>query len=74
MKINEMTPRQFAHDLAAGWLASAYRGGTGDLDDLTPAQKREVKAQIAKLHNRLVEQANLDSSPLDETTGLRFPW
>ena len=74
MRINELTPREFAYDLAAGWLASAYRGGTGDLDDLTPSQKRAVKEQIAKLHNRLVEQANLDSSPLDETTGLRFPW
>lgn len=66
MKINEMTPRQFAHDLAAGWLANAYRGFTGDLDDLTPAQKREVKAQIAKLHNRLVEQADLDGPTLGD--------
>lgn len=66
MRIDGLTPRQFAHDLAAGWLANAYRGSTGDLDALTPAQKREVKAQIAKLHNRLLEQVDLDSTPLGD--------
>ena len=66
MRINELTPREFAYDLATGWLANAYREATGDLADLTPAQKREVKAQIAKLHNRLVEQANLGNMPLGE--------
>lgn len=66
MRINELTPREFAYDLAIGWLANAYRGFTGDLDDLTPAQKREVKAQIAKLHNRLMDQANLNGTHLGE--------
>ena len=66
MRINDLTPREFAYDLAAGWLANAYREATGDLADLTPAQKREVKAQIAKLHNRLMEQANLNGAHLGE--------
>ena len=66
MRINEMTPREFAYDLAIGWLANAYRGFTGDLDDLTPSQERAVKEQIAKLHNRLLEQADLSGSPLGD--------
>lgn len=64
MKANDMTPRQFAHDVAIGWLRSAYQGHTGDLDDLTPAQKREVKAAIAKLHDQLLGKARLDGTPL----------
>ena len=65
MKADNMTPRQFAHDLAVGWLRAAYQGHTGDLDDLTPAQKREVKAAIARLHDQLLSEANLDGIPLN---------
>jgi len=36
------------------------------INELTPAQKREVKAQIAKLHNRLMDQANLNGTHLGE--------
>lgn len=67
MRVNGMTPRQFAHDLAVGWLKSAYNGATSDLDDLTPAQKVRVKEAIAALHNRLVEQADLDVFTLGES-------
>jgi hypothetical protein len=59
MKIDGMTPRQYAHDLALGWLRNAYNGNTGDLADLTPSQKARVKEAIASLHKRLAEQADL---------------
>lgn len=61
MKIDGLTPRQYAHDLAVGWLRNAYSGFTADLDDLTPAQKERVKEAIAALHNRLAEQADLNN-------------
>ena len=64
MKTNDMTPRQFAFDLAIGWLRAAYQGHTSDLDDLTPAQKRDVKEAIAKLHDRLLDQSGMDGLPL----------
>lgn len=64
MKANNMTPRQFAYDLAIGWLRAAYQGHTGDLADLTPAQKRDVKEAIAKLHNNLLDKSGLDGLPL----------
>jgi hypothetical protein len=66
MKANDMTPRQFAHDLAMGWLSAAYKGFTADLEDLTPAQKRDVKAAIVKLHDRLLQESGLDGLPLGE--------
>jgi hypothetical protein len=64
MKANDMTPRQFAHDLAIGWLKAAHQGYTSDLDDLTPAQKRDVKQAIAKLHDQLLDKSGLDGLPL----------
>jgi hypothetical protein len=64
MKANDMTPRQFAHDLAIGWLRAAYQGHTSDLDDLTPAQKRDVKEAIARLHDQLLVKSGLDGMPL----------
>lgn len=66
MKIDGLTPRQYAHDLAVGWLRNAYNGFTSDLDDLTPAQKVRVKEAIAALHNRLAEQADMNTTPLGE--------
>lgn len=59
-----MTPRQLAHDLAMGWIKSMYRGHTGDLDDLTPARKRDTLAALAKIHDRLLEDSGLDGLPL----------
>lgn len=66
MQIDNLTPHQYAHDLAAGWLKNAYNGLTSDLDDLTPAQKHVVREAIADLHNKLVEQADLDELFLGE--------
>jgi hypothetical protein len=66
MKANDMTPRQFAYDLAAGWLRAAYLGHTSDLDDLTPAQEAKVKAAIATLHNKLLVESGLDGALIYE--------
>ncbi len=62
MKINSLTPRQYAYDLAVGWLRNAHNGYTSDIDDLTPEQKMKVKEEIVKLHNQLIMKANLESS------------
>lgn len=59
-----MTPRQIAHDLAMGWIKAVALGQTGDLDDLTPAKRRDTIAALAKIHNQLLEDSNLDAIPL----------
>lgn len=62
-----MTPRQTAHSVAIDWLRNAYEGRTSDLDDLTPAAKRDTRRAIAKLHNQLLEQSRMEGTELDTT-------
>lgn len=64
----EYTPREAAHDIAIGWLRHAYLDVTNDLNYYakTPAQKRELKNAIAKLHNRLLSESKLDGMALNE--------
>ena len=66
MKIDNMTPRQFAHDLALEHLRQVGHGYTSDLDGLTPAQRREAIAALARLHDFLLDRSGLD--------GLAFPF
>lgn len=60
-----MTPRQRAYSIAIDWLRNAYRGNTGDLDELTPAVKRDTLEQIAKLHAELLDRSDLYGNYLD---------
>ena len=63
-KINDFTPKQFAHDLAAGWIAAVYNRQTSDLADLSDWQESEVRRHLAQLHERLLSEAKLDGLPL----------
>jgi len=64
MKIDGFTPKQYAHDLAIGWISAIYHGHTSDLSDLTDAQQRAVREQLSKLYERLLSSANLEGSPI----------
>lgn len=66
MKINGFTPRQFAYDLAAGWISAAYQQRTGDLQDLTESQMNEVKQHLARLYSKVLNDAGLDGLPLSD--------
>ena len=61
-----LTPKQRAYSIAIDWLRNAYVGNTADLDELTPAVKRDTLAQIAKLHAQLLERSGLDGLPLNQ--------
>lgn len=62
------TPREAAHDIAIGWLRNAYNGATADLAsyDDRDRYERELKKQIAKLHNRLLRDSGLDGSEIGD--------
>lgn len=66
MKIDGLTPRQYAYDLAITWLKNAHNGFTSDLDGLTPSQKVQVKKAIAKLHDQLAEHIDANTISLSE--------
>lgn len=61
-KKSEYTPREIAHSIAIDWLRNAFLERTGDLDtfNLSPSATRKTRHQIAKLHNKLLEQSSLD--------------
>ena len=63
---NSLTPRQHAYSIAIDWLRNAYVGNTADLDELTPAVRRDTLAQIAKLHAELLNRSGMDGLPLAE--------
>lgn len=60
------SPKEAAFDIAIGWLKAAHDQITGDVARYsnTPAFERALLPQIAKLHNRLLEQSKLDGLPL----------
>lgn len=64
LKANGHTPKEEAIAIAVGWLHNAYFNKTGDLDKLTGAERREVKKQIAKLHNSLAEKIGYKDSAM----------
>lgn len=63
------TPKQEAYDIAISWLRNAYEGKTNDID-ATPARARDIRRQVAKLHNRLMAAGKLDGLPLNEEVTL----
>lgn len=63
-RINGYTPKQLAHEIAIGWLREVHADRTGDLSGMTESQRREVKDQIARLHDRLLSDSKLDGTPL----------
>ncbi len=64
----DLTPKTVALDIAVGWIAAAYRGHTSDMFDgsitengrHSDAFERQVKRQLAKLHNRMLRGMNDD--------------
>ena len=66
MRIRDYTPKEFAYEQAISGLVSAYKNTRGELDDLTPAQTREAKRAIAKLHNKLLDNSRLNGIGLAE--------
>lgn len=62
------TGKQVAIDIALGWLAAAYRGETNDVGYYasTPGLQRDVRREIAKLHNKLLDESELDGIALEE--------
>jgi len=71
------TPKQAAYDIAIGWLKQAHEGVTADLQyySRTPDGNasmvfdRELKKQIAKLHDRLLEQSGMDGMCISSDEG-----
>ena len=69
--MSEFTPREEAHSIAIGWLYNAYhnRTGEGDLGDLrdsgSPSHQRQVKRQVAKLHNALLKESGMVGQEVD---------
>jgi len=63
----EFTPRECAHSLTIGWIHHMVKGRTSDLAEQAPcAYRRQVKRQLIKLHNKLLDQSGLDGVYLEE--------
>lgn len=66
MKIENHTPREFAYATVLHWIHAVYKGRTGDLDNLTEAQRREILRHVAKIYNGLLDKSNLDGLHIGE--------
>ena len=66
------TPKETAYAVAIGWLDNAYHGATQDVEcfDERPHVQKQIKRQIAKLHNKLLRKSNLDGIELEENISL----
>lgn len=61
------TPKEAAYDIAIGWISNVIEGYASDLDDIEPPSRRkQVRKQLAKLHNRLLDQSGLDGIAKEE--------
>lgn len=67
-KEGNYTPKEAAYDIAICWLYNAYAEHTNDIAryDDRPSVQKEIKRQIAKLHNKLIRKTTLDGIELDE--------
>jgi hypothetical protein len=69
MKIEGYTPRQYVMASTITFLSNMHR--TVDRErrfndtDLTPAQTVQVKKEIAKQHNQLLDRAGLDGTHIE---------
>ena len=64
---NEFTPTQMANSIAIEWLRRAHADQTSDIKDLEPPNyQHKVRRQVAKLHNQLLVQSNLDGLALED--------
>ncbi len=61
------TPRQAARNLVMGWVRAMVSNRTADIEDMQmqPSLEREVRKQLAKIHNRLLDETGLDGNYLD---------
>jgi iron uptake system EfeUOB component EfeO/EfeM len=64
---NGYTPKEFAYSIAVEHLFNIYHDRDGWLDDqeITESDRKKVKEQIAKLHKKLAEVVNLETSDLE---------
>ena len=63
-RINDYTPKQYAYDVAIGWIREVHNQHTADLQSLTDSQRREVQKHLARLHDTLLSDSGLDGLPL----------
>ena len=63
---NGYTPKEFAHALIIDYIGGIYRDGAHWMDDkdLTNANIEMVKKHLKNLHEKLVEEARLETLPL----------
>jgi iron uptake system EfeUOB component EfeO/EfeM len=63
---NGYTPKEFAYSVAVEHLFHIFHDRDGWLEDqdITESDRKKVKEQIAKLHKKLAETANLETSDL----------
>jgi hypothetical protein len=57
---NKYTPKEYAHALAIDALIHALQNKFGELDDLTPADRVNLKVEMRRLVERLADEAKLD--------------
>lgn len=57
---NKYTPKEYAHAIAVDALIHALQNKFGELDDLTPADRVNLKVQLRRLIERLADEAKLD--------------
>ena len=57
---NGYTPKEFAYSIAIDALVDTLQNKFGALDDLTPADRVNVKVQLNRLIETLADKAKLD--------------
>ncbi len=65
---SQFTPREAAYSIAIDWLHAVYNERTADIEDIDDraSVQREVRRQVAALHNRLLRQSGLDGLEIGE--------
>jgi hypothetical protein len=65
---NGYTPKQAAIDITLSAIRAIYHERVGDLTVYctAPFETKLVCSHLAKLHNNLMQKANLDGLPLEE--------
>ena len=61
---NGYTPKEFAYAMAINGIDSAFQDRAGELDGLTPGDRKLAREQLIKLREELAARVSFDLGPL----------
>jgi len=70
MESGNYTPKEAAITIALAWISGAATGATADVENMDDREsvQKAIRVQLARIHNRMLDNSNLDGLHVDEAS------